>query len=397
MQTVKKLRLKSPLAKQLVRLPVIAAVLLVTISGVTFRIVRAESLQDQINALAQQNAQNQNAVTDLQNQAASYQDAISILNNQIAGLQIQINDNIATQNQLQAQIAQKQVELEQQKQGLSEDLKAMYVNGTMSTVEMLATSQDLSHFVDAETYRGAVQTNIQKTLAQIATIQAQLKSQKDQIEVLLQSQHNQQSQLASARSQQNSLLAMNQNQQADYNAKTKDNQAKIEELQRKQAALNAQGSSRVHISGDESGGACDNGNGNGGYRLASGAGGDACDAPKDSILDWAGIENRECTSYAYWYFKRVLGHGDFYATGDAKYWVNTSNYPTHNWPAVGAIGVKTAGAYGHVTIVQAVGPTTWKGVNVPSGQVLTSEMNSDYSGHFSYMLRDIVSMQYLYR
>lgn len=385
------------LRHSLKHVPIIAAVLLVAGSGVTYRIVHADSLQDQINALAQQNSNNQNAVSDLQSLAASYQDAIGKLNNQIYGLQDQINDNIATQATLQTQIAQKQIELEGQKKGLAEDLKSMYVNGSMTTVEMLATSQDLSHFVDAETYRGAVQTNIQKTLGQIAAIQAQLKTQNDQIAVLLQSQKNQQAQLASARSQQNNLLSMNQSQQADYNAKTKDNQSKIEELQRKQAALNAQGSSRVYVSGSESGGSCDNGSGNGGYRMASGSQGDACDAGKDSILDWAGIENRECTSYAYWYFKRVLGHSDFYATGDAKYWVSTSNYPVHDWPVVGAVGVKTAGAYGHVTIVQAVGPTTWKGVNVPSGQVLTSEMNNDFSGHFSYMLRDIVSMQYLYR
>lgn len=383
--------------KQLTRLSLLVVLSLVMVAGTAYPIVHADTIQEQINALQQQNDSNQSVVTQLQNQAASYQDAIRILNTQISSLQAQINDNIATQTALQAQIVQKQAELDQQKKALGEDIKSIYVNGKMSTVEMLATSQDLSHFIDAETYRGAVQSKIQNTLNEIARIQGQLKSQKDQVEALLQTQQNQQAQITAAQHEQSNLLAMNEGQQSAYNQKTKGNQAKIEELQRKQAALNAQGSSRVSISGDERGGACDVGSGNGGYRLASSAQGDACDAEKDSILDWAGIENRECTSYAYWYFKRVLGNSDFTAQGNAKDWVNTSNYPVHDWPKVGAVGVKTAGTYGHVTIVQAVGPTTWKGVNVPSGQVLTSEMNGDFTGKFGYMLRDIVSMQYLYK
>ncbi len=383
--------------KHLVRLPLVMLLSVVAVGGLTYHVVHADTLQDQINSLQQENANNQSVVDQLQGQAASYQDAIRILNAQINSLQIQINDNIATQTALQTQIQQKQAELEQQKKALGEDIKSIYVNGKMSTVEMLATSQDLSHFIDAETYRGAVQTKIQSTLNDIARIQGQLKSQKDQVEALLQTQKNQQSQIAAAQAEQSHLLAMNEGQQSAYNQKTQGNQARIEELQRKQAALNAQGSSRVSISGDERGGSCDAGSGNGGYRLASGAGGDVCDAPKDSVLDWAGIENRECTSYAYWYFKRVLGNSDFSARGDAKMWVDTSNYPVHDWPKAGSIGVKTAGTYGHVTIVQAVGPATWKGVNVPAGQVLTSEMNSDFTGKFSYMLRDIVSMQYIYK
>ncbi len=388
---------KNRALKRLISLPVLVVVSAFLIGGSVYHVAHADTLQEQINALQNENANNQSVVDQLQSQAASYEDAIRMLNSQISSLQAQINDNLATQSALQTQIQEKQAQLEQQKRALGEDIKSIYVNGKMSTVEMLATSQDLSHFVDAETYRGAVQTKIQTTLNEIAKIQGQLKSQKDQVEVLLQTQKNQQAQIVSAQQEQSHLLAMNEGQQSAYSQKLKGNQAKIEELQRKQAALNAQGSSRVTISGDERGGACDAGNGNGGYRLASGGSGDVCDAPKDSILDWAGIENRECTSYAYWYFKRVLGNSDFSAQGDAKMWVNTSNYPVHDWPKVGAIGVKTAGTYGHVTIVQAVGPTTWKGVSVPAGQVLTSEMNSDFAGKFSYMLRDIVSMQYIYK
>jgi len=130
-----------------------------------------------------------------------------------------------------------------------------------------------------------------------------------------------------------------------------------------------------------SGGACDNGNGNGGYPM------EWCDARMDTIRTKAGSTdriNRQCTSYAYWYFTDVLGHTDFNVTGDAKHWARNSNYPVHAAPAVNAIAVETTGRYGHVAIVQALPGQEYEGKVVPDGYVLVSEMNYDWRGHFRY-------------
>lgn len=130
-----------------------------------------------------------------------------------------------------------------------------------------------------------------------------------------------------------------------------------------------------------SGGACDNGAGNGGYPMAW------CDARMDSIptVSYSADRiNRECTSYAFWYFTQIEGHTDFHVTGNANRWANTSNYPTHADPAVGAIAVETRGYYGHVAIVQALPGQTHDGKVVPDGYVLVSEMNYDWQGHFRY-------------
>lgn len=130
-----------------------------------------------------------------------------------------------------------------------------------------------------------------------------------------------------------------------------------------------------------SGGACDNGSGNGGYPM------EWCDARMDTIrtVAYSGDRiNRECTSYAYWYFTTVEGHTDFHVTGNANRWARTSNYPTHATPAVGAIAVETSGYYGHVAIVQALPGQTYEGNTVPEGYVLVSEMNYDWQGHFRH-------------
>jgi surface antigen len=130
-----------------------------------------------------------------------------------------------------------------------------------------------------------------------------------------------------------------------------------------------------------SGGACDNGAGNGGYPM------EWCDKAMDSVqtVSYSSDRiNRECTSYAYWYFTTAEGHSDFHVTGNANRWAATSNYPVHKAPAVGAIAVETDGAFGHVAIVQALPGQEYEGKTVPPGYVLVSEMNYDWQGHFRY-------------
>jgi len=389
---------------------IVVTAMLIAAAVVALPHIHADPFQDQINQLRIENSQNQNSVDTLLLQARSVQDAIDKLQAEINLVEQNIATNQARQDELQKQIAAKQEQIDAQRKVLGDDIKAMYVDGQLTALEMLATSKNLNEFVDTATYRESVQRNIQKTLNEIGVLQNQLQQRNFEVSTLLASQKVQSNQLAANKSKQAALLAMNQTQQLDFNAKISANQDRIHQLEMQQAALNAMGATLVTVNGDEKGGDCDNGWGNGGYRMASitqppvpaGAPApapvpDVCDAPKDSIRDWAGIENRECTSYAYWYFKRVLGNVDFTASGDAKYWVNTSNYPVRDQPAVGAIGVKTEGDWGHVVIVQAVGPSMYKNVKVPAGQVLTSEMNIDFQGHFSYNLRTANTLHYIYK
>lgn len=145
----------------------------------------------------------------------------------------------------------------------------------------------------------------------------------------------------------------------------------ITQIRAQQATIIQSGTKSVSVLSMSlgAGGACDNGQGNGHYPM------NWCNAPMDSLrtVPYSSDPiNRECTSYAYWYFTSVEGHTDFRARGDAKYWAVTSNYPTHAAPAVGAIAIETAGAYGHVAIVQALSGQKYAGHAVPAGYVLVS-------------------------
>jgi surface antigen len=345
---------------------VLVGVLFVAASAIVPHMVRADSYDEQINALQAENQQHQNAVSDLASQATSYQDAINQLQAQISTIQSVISANEAKQAELQGQINANQIELEKQRNVLGENIKMTYVDGQPSTIEMLASSKNLSDFVDKEEYRTAVQTKIQNTLKKIAELQNKLNAQKQEVETLLASQKAQQAQLDSARAKQASMLAYNQAQQAAYNQKTQANASKIADLRRQQAIENARLTS-----------------GDGSYIVAGNNGNDTYpnkwrNAAQDSMVDNWGMYNRECVSYTAW---KVYSSGRnmpyWGGYGNANQWddnARAAGIPVDTSPRAGDVAIKNSGTYGHAMYVEKV---------FSDGSIYISQYNQDYQGHYS--------------
>lgn len=331
--------------------------------------VHADQYDAQINALRQQNAQAQGVLNGLSSQASSYQDTITKLQTEINAVQTQINANEAQQALLQQQIVEAQNNIKLHKKYLGQDIKAMYVDGNLSTIEQLATSKSLSDYVDKEEYRIAAQNKINKTIKQIAALQTELQKKKSELDVLVDSQKAQQSQLASAQAQQRELLSYNQGQQAAYNSQISNNTSKIGELRRAQIAAN----SRFVGGSPGSGPAC-----GGGYPAIW------CEIPQDSVIDAWGMYNRECVSYT-----AFKVHQDYLAgrnNRDMPYWGGIGNanqwddnayaygIPVDNNPTPGAIAVSNSGFYGHVMYVESVNG---------DGTFNISQYNASLDGRYS--------------
>jgi surface antigen len=346
---------------------VVASLLVVGTSVIYLPQARADDYDAQIQALQDENNKNSNVVADLQSQATSYQDAINQLQSQITTLQSQIDLNVAKQADLQRQIDTNQVELDKQRKVLGENIKVMYVDGQPTTIEMLASSKNLSEFVDKEEYRTSVRNKIQSTLKKIAELQNQLNSQKQEVQTLLASQKAQQAKLDSAHAEQAKLLAYNEGQQAEYNSKTKENTSKIADLRHQQAIENARltsGNGSYVVAGDA---------GHGGYPAK-------WDSPvsQDSILDNWGMYNRECVSYTAW---RVYASGRnmpyWGGYGNANQWddnARAAGIPVDANPRAGDVAIKNSGTYGHAMYVEKV---------FADGSIYISQYNQDYTGHYS--------------
>lgn len=318
-------------------------------------IVRATDYQAQINALQAQNNTTQGQLDQLQVEADGLQATIDGLQTQINGLQGQIDENNAKSADLENQIAAAQAELDHQKKILGENIKAMYLEGDISTIEMLATSKDLSDYFDKEQYRNTVKDKIKDTLDKVTTLKAQLKDQQDQLKALIDQQTTLQSQLASQRAEQARLLGLNQSQQNALDAQMKSNYAKISDLRRQQAAALAaitgsNGTSQTWSSISFK-------NLTGGVRCGGGYPSAWCNVPLDTIVwdPWGLYYARECVHYVAWATtQRGINLPNFGGRGSAYEWAGTLSHlaTIDNNPNGATLVYMPIGSLGHVAMVE---------------------------------------------
>lgn len=356
--------------------------LLLVVGGVVGGIPRVRAtVQDQINQLEAENAQLDKKVEKLEDQAVSYEDAIDKLAAKIDQLQGKINAGVKEQERLKQEIAKAQAELEVQKDLLGQSVRAMYVEGEISTLEMLASSKDLSEFVDKQQYRNAVQSKITETLEKIRKLKIELNTKKDAVDSLLTDQREQQSELSQARSEQNSLLSLNESQRADYNQKTQANQQKIEELIASQRAANFNPGGTYAFLRFPGGDGAFNPNSypykNAGFSMQLGPCSDN-DSWPDTLDRW-GYCTRQCVSYAAWAVEASGRNAPMYY-GSANNWINAAKshgIPVYSTPRPGDVAISTSGYWGHAMYVESVSGNTFT----------TSEYNTSLDGRLAYRTR----------
>lgn len=333
---------------------------------------RADRFQDQINALNAENARKQQSRNQLGSEAANISQEVARLQGEINALQAKINDNQAQIANLNAQIKAAEEELVKQRKILGETIKAMYVEGDITTVEMLATSKDLSEFFDKQQYRESVNKKIKTTLDKITKLKADLNTQKGIVEKLLAEQQAFQGQLAGQRAENNRLLSLNQSQQNELNAQMQANSGRIADLRKQQAAENARlFSSRggsIRSVPDSSGYPWAN------YRAGSWTHAGSC-YYGDDIDPW-GMCYRQCVSYAAWKVWKTKGYM-YSGWGNANNWDNAARargLTVNSTPAAGTVAVSNAGTWGHVMFVESVNG---------NGTINISQYNVSLTGTYS--------------
>ncbi len=333
-----------------------------------FPIVHADQFDEQIKALQQQNSANSAQASSLAAQASSYEDAINRLEAQINSLQQSI---VSTQNKiddLNNQITIAEADLAQQKKVLGENIKAMYLEGDISALEVLASSKNLSDFVDKQQNRNAVQSKVAATLTKINDLKAQLVQQQKEQNGLLSNLQGQRAQVQASENQQASLLSFTQAQKASYDQQIKSNNTQIASLRAQQAAANARLFAGANV---VLGSACDTAHGDT-YPSPW------CSSYQDSMLDSWGMLNRECVSYTAW---KVAESGRFMpywgGVGNANQWDEDAiadGIPVDGTPRAGDVAIKNSQPYGHAMYVESVNG---------DGTINISQYNANLDGRYS--------------
>lgn len=341
--------------------------LLVAGSFIAMPLVRADEFQQRIDELKAENGQTRQVVNELEAQAQTYQGVIDDLQRQIGVLQEQIATNERQRNDLIGQIAAAEAELARQKDILGQSIKTMYLEGEISTLEMLATSKDLNEFVDKQQYRESVQNKIKTTVDKITELKIQLDSQKQAIDRLIAEQTTLSNTIESNKAEQQRLLAFTESQKTEYTAKIKDNESKIADLRAQQIAANARNSIGSRVGSPT----------NGFYPYDNwpfSMRGPGC-IDGDGPDRW-GYCTRQCVSYVAWAVERSGRNAPMYY-GNANRWDDIGSRFIVSNPQPGDVAVSNYGTWGHVMYVEAVGEKNGRSA------IYISQYNAGLDGRYS--------------
>lgn len=346
-----KQRSTTPVSKGLVTKSslVASAVLMAFSVPLTFgKMVLADEYDDQINAIQAEIDGYQAQAARLSQQANTLETELATLASQKATIQAQVDLSQAKYDKLIHDIAETERQIEENKDALGQIIADMYVDGSITPLEMLASADTIGDYVDQQEYRSSIQSSLTETIDKINALKKQLEAQKVAVEQVLADQKKQRDALATKEAEQAKLLADTQGQEAAYQSLSSDRQSQINSLRaQQQAAIQA----RLQQSGG-GGSAVAGDPGRGGYPN------DLANASMDSVVDPWGMYNRECVSYTAWKVYQKNGYMPYWGgVGNANQWpgnADAANIPRGTEPRERSVGVISSGQYGHVVWVERV-------------------------------------------
>ncbi len=312
-------------------------------------------------SLEQQIQQTQAVLGDLNSQKKTLGNEVAIFDNQIyqAQLQIDLTQQEITSTNLQIEETNQQItkaveDLKDQKVIMGEYLRTMYVEGQVSTIELIAKSKNFSEFIDRSEYLGTMQQSVQETANRIFLMKTELDSKKKVLEEnktraqqLIAEQINSRQIIDNQKYAKSILLQQTEGDESKY-------QKVLTNLYEERRLASIQ-------TGQTSGGQ----GGTGGYNPANW---------NNRTIDPWNFYTYQCTSYAAWY---SASHGGPVPASVLQDWgsghiANGGNWASlardhsisvDNNPTVGSIAVWPIGSlrsahysdgYGHVAIVTGV-------------------------------------------
>ncbi len=141
----------------------------------------ADRFDAMIAAIQQQRDEYDAKAAQLASKADTLNNKKALLQNQQASIQRQIELSQAQYEKLKKDIAINEKKIEENKEALGQTIADMYVDDTVSPLEMLASSDNIADYVDKQEYRSTIRDNLNETIDQIKVLKAKLEKQKEQV------------------------------------------------------------------------------------------------------------------------------------------------------------------------------------------------------------------------
>ncbi|MCX6806513.1 MAG: peptidoglycan DD-metalloendopeptidase family protein [Candidatus Berkelbacteria bacterium] len=162
---------------------------LIVLSPVFASAASVSELQQKRDTLARDIQKNKELAAQKKKEAEELQRLVSQLDGEISTTQGKINNTqgqiTKTQNEINSiieQIAQKEKELEVQQENQNESIRVMYETVNKNTLEILASSDNLSQVITYGDYLDALEIKIESTIAEIEKLKSELNTRRIDLE-----------------------------------------------------------------------------------------------------------------------------------------------------------------------------------------------------------------------
>ena len=228
-----------------------------------------DSAQSKLNKLSAEKKKNQEYLETLRSKINLLQDKIDSLEEDKSALQAEIDaigvkiakteQNIA---EAQAKIDQKQAEFDQTYQIYCQRLRAMYISGSASTLEVLLTCKDVSSMLtraqmvkSVSQQDNAILDDLMKKMEEIEKEKKKLEENKKELQSSIDEINKSKSELDSEVAECNSIMKELSSQSSEYMELIETNQAQLEQVESEiRAAIASASRGSGSISGSTGGG-----------------------------------------------------------------------------------------------------------------------------------------------
>lgn len=322
--------------------------------------VYADKWDEQMASLRLRANQYQKQADALRVKGDTLQNRLDQITAQVNAMLAQIEINQQKRDKLQSEIQASQDRLIKSQSALGDILANLYIDDNVSSVELLASSESVTEFVDKQEYRSSMRDQLNIAISEVKSLKIKLENEKKAVEIVLAELDRQGQQLSAMQAEQQNLVNQTRGEEAEY-------QNLVNNARNRMASIAAQQrgyySSLLRSSSGDSGvvgsfqywGWSGNQGCSGGYPYCAG---------QDTMVDPWNLYNRECVSYVAWALKNRFGRNvqPFHGDGNASQWP----YSAARWsgayrvstPQPGDVVVLPASGgfapIGHVMIVESV-------------------------------------------
>jgi len=176
----------------------------------------AAELQSAIDSLDAQASANEAILHGIENEVDSLENKLAYYRTQIAQINLVVKSTELEIDRLTIELEEAKVELARQKSVLAESLKTLYIEGNVSTLDLVLASEEFTEFISQQEYLNTLKNNVEISTQQVIDLKGEIELNKVEQETLLESQIRQRKGLKDAQEEQQRLLNITKGQESLY-------------------------------------------------------------------------------------------------------------------------------------------------------------------------------------